>query len=125
MADEMKNCPFCGLDVNEDEGCFPVRMDRSVWEVRCGNPYCFGHSPDAPTREAAIAKWNRRALSHAAGQDGEQCRAASGDADLGTWLWGKLMDFCQKRRMPLAEYNDLFEIVDELRALSRGVPEGK
>lgn len=65
------------------------------------------------------------ALSHAAGQDGEQCRAASGDADLGTWLWGKLMDFCQKRRMPLAEYNDLFEIVDELRALSRGVPEGK
>jgi hypothetical protein len=34
----------------------------------------------------------------------------------GTWLWGKLMDWCRARRLSPAEYSDLFAIVAEARA---------
>ena len=61
VADALLPCPFCGLDVTDDEGCFPLNHARSRWEVRCGNPSCFAHEATDETREAAIARWNRRA----------------------------------------------------------------
>lgn len=60
MGSAMLPCPFCGLDVTHDEGCFPINRERSLWEVRCGNPSCFAHEPTDESREAAIARWNRR-----------------------------------------------------------------
>jgi hypothetical protein len=36
----------------------------------------------------------------------------------GSWLWCKLMDFCKKRRLAPAEYNDLFAIVTEAHKLN-------
>lgn len=54
-------CPFCGLDVTHDEGCFPVNKDATLFEVRCGNPGCYAHDPSDDSAESAIARWNRRA----------------------------------------------------------------
>lgn len=55
---ELRNCPFCGNDVNDDEGCFPC--SPKYWEVRCGNPACFAHDSVRSTREEAITAWNTR-----------------------------------------------------------------
>jgi len=55
---ELLPCPFCGLDVTDDEGCYGM---AGLWEVRCGNPNCFAHEPSDESREAAINRWNRRA----------------------------------------------------------------
>lgn len=57
---ELLPCPFCGLDVSDDEGCYPTNRDETEWEVRCGNPGCFAHEPTRPTREQAIEVWNLR-----------------------------------------------------------------
>ena len=57
---ELLNCPFCGNDVNDDEGCYPVDRSGRMWEVRCGNPDCFAHDPVRATRQDTIAAWNRR-----------------------------------------------------------------
>lgn len=56
-------CPFCGLDVTDDEGCFPLNRERTRWEVRCGNPSCFAHDPCDESMQAAVARWNRRATA--------------------------------------------------------------
>lgn len=34
----------------------------------------------------------------------------------GDWLWGKFMDWCRKRRVNPADYNDLFAIVADARS---------
>lgn len=61
------------------------------------------------------------ALSHAAGQDGEQCRAASGLSDADIEFMANEMAGC------LGEDSGYMEdmLRGLLRALSRGVPEGK
>src|SRR5690606_27964166 len=56
-------CPFCGLDVTDDEGCFPLNREGTHWEVRCGNPSCFAHDPCDESMQAAVARWNRRATA--------------------------------------------------------------
>lgn len=56
-------CPFCGLDVTDDEGCFPLDRERTQWEVRCGNPSCYAHDPCDKSLQAAAARWNRRATA--------------------------------------------------------------
>lgn len=63
LGEELKACPFCGLDVTDDEGCFPINSGRTLWEVRCGNPSCFAHEPSGESRDAAVAKWNRRSAA--------------------------------------------------------------
>lgn len=60
---ELLPCPFCGLDVTDDEGCFPVGSERTQWEVRCGNPSCYAHDPCDKSLQAAAARWNRRATA--------------------------------------------------------------
>ena len=56
-------CPFCGNDVNDDEGCFQSSGFRAetmpAWSVRCGNPGCNA-DVTATTREEVIVQWNRR-----------------------------------------------------------------
>lgn len=54
-------CPFCGLDVTDDEGCFPLNRERTRWEVRCGNPSCYAHEPADDSHESAAQRWNTRA----------------------------------------------------------------
>jgi hypothetical protein len=56
-------CPFCGLDVTDDEGCFPLNREGTRWEVRCGNPSCFAYDPCDESMQAAVARWNRRATA--------------------------------------------------------------
>jgi len=75
------------------------------------------------------AGWNN---GIAAGMDGcaddleallsAQPPKAEDEAPDGSWLWCKLMDFCRKRHMPPAEYNDLFAIVAEAHALNTATP---
>lgn len=36
----------------------------------------------------------------------------------GSWLWGKLMDWCQSRRIAPADYDDLFAIATEAHKLN-------
>lgn len=86
-----------------------------------------------------IHQQDRRALSHAAGQDGEQCRAASDRAEVAVDL-PKIRRLVGPRPMiymnsfdgqpPCLTLNnacgvihDLMDEVERLRALSRGVPE--
>lgn len=61
---ELKPCPFCGNDVNDDEGCFQsggfIGPKTPVWSVRCGNPSCNA-DVSAASADAAIAAWNTRA----------------------------------------------------------------
>lgn len=76
------------------------------------------------------------ALSHAAGQDGEQCRAASGELDeLRAWKAehqaflmrlsvALVVDGGCKQDQIEACVDELIAERDNLRALSRGVPEG-
>lgn len=51
-----------------------------------------------------------------AGRRAAELRAAKVAEDTGDWLWGKLMDWCKKRGVPPAEYDDLFKIVEDFRA---------
>jgi hypothetical protein len=44
--------------------------------------------------------------------------ADSGRVPEGTWLWCKLMDWCKARRVPPAEYSDLFAIAGEAHKLN-------
>ena len=75
------------------------------------------------------------ALSHAAGQDGEQCRAASVDEDT-SWLAQQIegaRDYATGGCVRPDDddpdeqkwWDDLTRAAQILRALSRGVPEGK
>lgn len=61
-------CPFCGNDVQDDEGCFQVSgfkpPSTPVYAVRCGNPRCNAET-SAESREQAITAWNTRALTQA------------------------------------------------------------
>ena len=54
----------------------------------------------------------RRALAQNTQGDGEACNVG------GSWLWCKLMDWCKKRRVPPAEYSDLFAIAGEAHKLA-------
>lgn len=45
--------------------------------------------------------------------------AASSTPD-GTWLWGRLMEWCKQRRVAPADYNDLFAIVADARSVTAG-----
>lgn len=64
-----------------------------------------------------------QALSHAAGQDGEQCRAASVDSGR---LASKLEDVRDGIAdvLPIVYLETIDDAIEALRALSRGVPEG-
>lgn len=57
-------CPFCGNEVQDDEGCFQAGGFRSPatphWVVRCGNPECNAET-SATNAESAVIAWNRRA----------------------------------------------------------------
>jgi hypothetical protein len=41
------------------------------------------------------------------------------EVDLADWLWMKLMDWCKRRGVAPANYNDLFYIVKELRSIRK------
>lgn len=60
---ELKPCPFCGQTTLE-LACFGVADDEQPTDWRVthidGVP-CQAWGPECPTREAAIAAWNRRA----------------------------------------------------------------
>lgn len=98
MSSEMRDCPFCGNKPRSGwQGTgVPGMDDCGYWGIDCCN--AFAH---ADTEAEALAQWNRRS-----------------DAPNGSWLWCKLMDFCQKRRFPPAEFNDLFAIVTEAHELN-------
>lgn len=51
-------CPFC-------EGTAQVRYCRNgdFWEVRCDEPECWAAGPQRPSREDALAAWDRHAQS--------------------------------------------------------------
>lgn len=79
-----QNCPFCGsADISDGEALTEKPDGTRVTQSQCQGCGAFG--PEAITDGPdygdvrAIEAWNRRARSHAAWQDGEQCRAASGD----------------------------------------------
>lgn len=72
-------CPFCGNDMNDDEGCFQAGGFRAPstphWVVRCGNPSCNAET-SAVNQDVAITAWNARAQAPAAGDalDAERYR---------------------------------------------------
>ena len=72
MSVELKPCPFCGNDVNGDEGCFQaggfVAPSTPYWVVNCGNPSCNAET-SATTRDLAIYAWNRRARQEASSDE--------------------------------------------------------
>jgi hypothetical protein len=126
---------FCGHDepyqvyISTLEG----RMTASAgdWIIRGVKGEFYPCKPDifAETYEPA-------ALSHAAGQDGEQCRAASGELEeLRAWKAehqaflvrlsvALVVDGGCKQDQIEACVDELIAERDNLRALSRGVPEG-
>ena len=53
-SDTLRPCPFCGGD---DVGVFPGMHE---FDVMCFDNDCFARGPGLPTREQAIAAWNRR-----------------------------------------------------------------
>ncbi len=55
----LKNCPHCGDDELEGGAPFPLNREQTSWTVQCGNPSC-GASVEAPTKQEAIERWNRR-----------------------------------------------------------------
>lgn len=61
MSDDVKPCPFCNGDKNAPptKAAFIGPVDDATWFVRCG--WCRAFGPDCPTKEKAIAAWNRRA----------------------------------------------------------------
>lgn len=63
MSEELKPCPYC-LEDSEEWGGIEVCVDRGSAYVECGR--CGASGPvnrNDPTRDAAIAAWNRRAQS--------------------------------------------------------------
>ncbi len=76
---ELLPCPFCGMDVTGDEGCFPI---GNVWEVRCGNPGCFAHEPSDASRSLAIRRWNRRRVALARQPKAEAVAGVTSDGRL-------------------------------------------
>lgn len=67
MADELKPCPFCGGDAVLRDGECGIRGMPMTWRnpqcTRCGCDLGYCHHLEA------VERWNRRALSHAAGQE--------------------------------------------------------
>lgn len=54
MSDRIKPCPFCGrTKIN-------VREYGTGWKAQCTGTICLANLYYSPTREAAIAAWNRR-----------------------------------------------------------------
>jgi hypothetical protein len=98
QVQKLKPCPFCGNDVNDDEGCFQTGGFRSYWVVRCGNPSCNAET-SAVNREAAITAWNNRhgagdadrsaelTTAWMAGVERERDRAAHDAEDAARYRW--------------------------------------
>lgn len=102
---------WCGRPHDED-----IAMNTALASWR--NSPEFGMQLATLMDDMALAIRQLQALSHAAGQDGEQCRAASvasGEAEeLAQWLDAKFKRHGEIEDKRAAEL---------LRALSRGVPE--
>lgn len=61
MDEELKPCPFCGMDA-----CVDV-TDDGYFVVGCDTAGCYcctfdNYLPEFPIEEYAIAAWNRRAV---------------------------------------------------------------
>lgn len=58
--EELKPCPFCGGEAHVKE---VVSACETLYTVGCSNPECMGYETWLlkPTKEEAIAAWNRRA----------------------------------------------------------------
>lgn len=55
MSEDLKPCPFCGLEAEIYEP-----FATSFWFVSCSNvDMCGTCGPDRETRSAAIEAWNR------------------------------------------------------------------
>lgn len=85
---ELLPCPFCGLDVNDDEGCFPAGGACGGYYVRCGNPNCHADLWDY-TKVGVIEKWNRRA---SAGREAVRWECREQHPVTGEWGDWKLID---------------------------------
>jgi len=90
MAEELKPCPFCGGDAVLRDGECGIRGMPMTWRnpqcTRCGCDLGYCHHLEA------VERWNRRALSHAAGQDVEKPERGEATGDTTTFYdaWARL-----------------------------------
>lgn len=107
-----------GLGYKQPDAAAPTERERQLlFALQAAWPYVHGWCTIQSARnEVSKALFGRpdngiRSLKVPAEAGGKEPAAPSGD-----WLWVQLMDWCKKRRVHPAEYNDLFEIVGRARA---------
>lgn len=57
---ELKNCPFCGYDINNNDPMdtvYPSNRDRTLWQVVCCTCSATVYGE---TKQNAIDNWNTR-----------------------------------------------------------------
>ena len=61
MNDELLPCPFCGMDVdiNDGDAVYPLNRDRDIWQCGCTDLDCCA-SVLGDNKEHAIRLWNSR-----------------------------------------------------------------
>lgn len=61
-SEKLSPCPFCGTEAR----LLPMPGARDWWRVQCVRWACGGTTYATPSKEEAVAAWNRRA------RDGEE-----------------------------------------------------
>ena len=56
---KLKPCPFCGGQIEKDDGIYPTTRDRKHWQAGCNKVGCeatvYGKS-----KKDVIERWNKR-----------------------------------------------------------------
>jgi hypothetical protein len=94
MTEQLLPCPFCGSD----------QVSLSEGETGEGQPWPYVECENCAAT-ATPENWN--------------CRSPAPE---GTWLWGKLMDWCRMHGASPSNYNELFAIAADAHKLNNQEP---
>ena len=112
-----------GLGYKQPDAAAPTERERKLlFALQAAWPYVHGWCTIQSARnEVSQALFGRpdngrTTLKVPAETRGKEPATPSAD-----WLWVQLMDWCRKRSVPPADYNDLFEIVGRARQVEAGI----
>lgn len=70
--DELKPCPFCGVEGDPDINKSSLAGPENRWKFGVYCNVCFCEGPPGKTKEEAGRRWNERAVGGSGRGEGEQ-----------------------------------------------------